>query len=225
MDRTVQDALVLRIDGGQPICAETVLELGNWCERAEDAGPGAVAVVTVAGTPGPNWTDGLTIGLVSKWERSVRRLERLPLPTIGVAVGDCGGTALDAYLATDYRIADRSLRLHLPAAADGSWPGMALYRLANRGGSGAAIRRAALFGKPLDAQDAVALQLIDEVAVDVSDALTAAIALAASVGEGHAIRRRLMLDAIYIGFEEALGTHLAACDRSLRMSQAQEEPS
>ncbi len=57
--------------------------------------------------PGRARPDDLTVALVSKWERALRRLERLPAVTIAVADGDCGGPALDALLATDYRIGRR----------------------------------------------------------------------------------------------------------------------
>jgi isomerase DpgB len=42
-------------------------------------------------------------------------------------------------------------------------------------------------------------------------ALTAGVA-----GEELAIRRQLLLDAGHTRFEDALGSHLAACDRALR---------
>ena len=34
------------------------------------------------------------------------------------------------------------------------------------------------------------------------------------------LRRRLLLDAGYTSFEDALGAHLAACDRALRLAAA-----
>lgn len=102
-------------------------------------------------------------------------------------------------------------------AAGGTWPGMSLYRLSRQGGRNAAIRRAVLLGVPIEAPDALALQLVDEVTDDAQASLAMATDLAAEVtGPEAAIRRRLFFEAPTIGFDEALGAHLAACDRTLR---------
>ena len=179
-------------------------------------------IVRVSGAPRGPWARDLNVALVSKWERGLRRLERLPAATIAVADGDCGGAALDALLATDYRIAAASARLLVPIAGGATWPGMALYRLASQAGA-AAIRRAVLFGAPIGAAAALALHLVDEVADDLAAALAATAELAASRSSGPelAIRRQLMLDAATTSFEDALGAHLAACDRVLRRAAAE----
>ncbi|MDH6521531.1 isomerase DpgB [Streptomyces sp. SAI-135] len=219
----MNDHLRLRIDGGRPMSAETVAAVGAVCDAAEDGGARGPVVLELTGSPaGPGWTDGLTVGLVSKWERALRRLERLPEVTIAIADGACGGTALDALLTTDLRVATRSLRLRLPALDGTTWPGMALHRLAQQTRGIASIRRAALFGTPIDASEALTLHLIDEVADDAAGAAAAATGLAAGVnGAEMAIRRQLLLDAHAVPFEEALGAHLAACDRALRRTAAE----
>ncbi|RKT19027.1 (3,5-dihydroxycyclohex-3-enyl)acetyl-CoA dehydratase subunit B [Streptomyces sp. 1114.5] len=226
-DATATDVVTLAIDGTQPLSAASVAAVAQACDRVQH-GPGARLVLRVAGTPGPGWTDGLTVGLVSKWERGLRLLERLPALTVAVADGDCGGTALDALLAADYRIATTTARLVMPVTtggASGTWPGMALYRLARQGAGVATVRRALLFGEPIDAFRARSVQLVDEVSDDVPGALSAALGrLGASTGTPAgrlcgaelAIRRQLMFDAGTVSFEEALGVHLAACDRVLR---------
>jgi isomerase DpgB len=69
------------------------------------------------------------------------------------------------------------------------------------------------------AADAVAMHLIDELTIDTPGALAAAEDLARAVpGVELAIRRQLMQDAPAVSFEDALGAHLAACDRALRRS-------
>jgi isomerase DpgB len=212
--------LSIRIDGARPPAAATVARLDALCGRAEDLDPaGGVAVVWLTGAPDPSWTLGLAVALVNKWERALRRLERLDLPTLAVATGDCGGTALEALLATDYRIADSTLRLLLPADPSGIWPGMALYRMTNQIGV-AAARRAVMRGAAIPAAAALELQLVDEVVDDPRAALPAAINLIGGAGGtgsgGTAMRRQLILDAPTTTFENALGSHLAACDRVLR---------
>ena len=210
--------LAIRIDGRQPLSAASVAAIAALCDSAEDGDDPRTVVVHVSGAPDRSWTRDLSVALVSKWERGLRRLERLPAATIGVASGDCGGPALDALLATDYRIADTSLRLVVPVTAGATWPGMALYRMSRQAG-GTAIRRALLLGVPVEAAQALALHLVDELTDDAESALAAASGLAgAFAGAEVAIRRQLMLEALSVSFEDALGRHLAACDRALRQT-------
>jgi isomerase DpgB len=214
--------LTLRIDGGRAPTAESVAELAALCSRVEDRSATrpeteVCALLQVAGVPGPGWSDSLSVALVSKWERELRRLERLPAVTIAVADGDCGGPALDALLAADYRIMPAGARLVMPVVAGVTWPGMALYRLARQAARAPLARRALLFGTPIGATEAQAMGIIDDVAANASLALEEAIVVArAAPGAELAIRRQLMLEAMTTTFEDALGTHLAACDRALR---------
>ncbi|MEY9849476.1 enoyl-CoA-hydratase DpgB [Streptacidiphilus sp. MAP5-3] len=211
----------LVIDGAKPLTLATVAAVTAVCDRVEErAGSGRV-VLRLGGVPGGTWAADLTVSLVSKWERALRRLERLPAATIAIADGDCGGTALDAMLAADYRIATTSVRLVVPVGGGATWPGMALYRISQHGATAAAIRRAVLFGTPVDAGDALALHLLDELTEDVTEALaTVALRAGGISGTELAIRRQLMADAATTSFEEALGVHLAAVDRTLRRAVA-----
>jgi isomerase DpgB len=214
--------LVIGIDGRQHLSAELVMAIGTICDRAEDRGDHCAVIVHVSGAPVTLRGHDPGVALVSRWERGLRRLERLPAATIAVATGDCGGLALDALLACDYRIADVSVRLLVPVQAGATWPGMALYRLAQQA-SITAVRRAVLLGVPIGVSQALTLQLIDELTDDVPGAEAAAAALAAAFsGPELAIRRQLMLDASTVTFEEALGRHLAACDRELRRLSARQ---
>jgi isomerase DpgB len=212
--------LTLRIDGSRPLTAESVAELGALCGRAEDGDANRVVILRVSGVPGPGWSSDLAVALVSKWERGLRRLERLPAFTIAVADDDCGGSALDALLAADYRIMTAGALLVLPVVAGATWPGMALYRLTRQAAGAALARRAVLFGEPIGAAEAQATGVIDDVASDAALALGKAMEVAgmasAAPGAELAIRRQLMLEATTTTFEDALGPHLAACDRALR---------
>jgi isomerase DpgB len=207
--------LVLRIDGSRPLTAEAVTELGSLCKRA--GGASGFVILQVSGVPGPGWSDDLSVSVVSKWERELRRLERLPAVTIAVADDDCGGPALDALLVADYRIMPAGARLVVPVVAGATWPGMALYRLARQAAGAALARRAVLFGTPIGAAEAQAIGVVDEVTVNAALALEYAMEVAgAALGTELAIRRQLILEAINTTFEDALGVHLAACDRALR---------
>lgn len=215
------DHVLLRIDGRRALSAETVAAVAAACDQAEDQGGRAKLIVQVSGEPEQPRARDLTVSLVNKWEQVLRRMERLPAATIAVASGDCGGLALDAFLAADYRIATRSTRLMVPVEDGATWPGMALFRLAKHGANAAVIRRAVLFGTPVEAADGLALNLVDEVVDDPAKAVAVAVERSGVIaGTELAIRRQLLLDAPTTSFEEALGVHLAACDRALRRAAA-----
>ncbi|MEO3811633.1 enoyl-CoA-hydratase DpgB [Sphaerisporangium sp. B11E5] len=209
---------VLRIDGAEPLSAASVEAVLALCDAAEDHhGPG-VAALRVCGAPDASFPRELSVGLVSKWERAVRRLERLPMLTVAVASGDCGGAALDVLTAADVRVAVTGTRLLIASDGEAAWPGMALHRLAQQAGT-AWTRKAVLLGAPIEAEEALALHLIDTV-VDDPAATLAAFAGRAYAGTELAIRRQLIVDAGTTTFEDALGAHLAACDRALRRGAA-----
>lgn len=218
---TAEARIALRVDGSGPVTAETIAAVRAVCERVEDGSVDGPVLVHVAGAPGRDWADGLALALVNKWERELRRFECLPVGTVAIAEGECGGPALDALLATDYRIAAGPVRLTLSAASGAVWPGMALYRLVHQAASPAAVRRAVLFGTPLDTAAALSAQLVDEAAADLDAAVIAAKVLAGELsGAELAVRRRLLFEAGSAAFDEALGAHLAACDRMLRRVSA-----
>jgi (S)-3,5-dihydroxyphenylglycine transaminase len=204
--------LVIWVDGRQPPSSEAIADIDAACCAAEDRDEYGRVIVHVSGTPRRSWAGELTLARVSRWERALRRLERLPVTTIGVASGDCGGIALDALLATDYRIGTPSVQLLLPVEAGAIWPGLALYRLVQQAGA-AAVRRTVLLGAPIGGPSALALNLIDELTDNIAIAVEAVPSVS---GPEIAIRRRLMLDAGVVEFDDAFGAHLAACDRILR---------
>ena len=214
------DDLVLRVDGSRPVSPSDVEAVLRLCDRAEDGYGAGVLIAYVSGVPLPGWTQTLSVGLMTKWERAVRRLERLGLTTVAVAAGDTGGTALDVLLATDFRIAVAKARLVVSSDGEATWPGMSLYRLARQSAAGG-LRRAALLGTPIEADQALAAGLVD-VVVDEPEGVLAEVAAASATCTGTelAIRRQLLFDAAHHSFEEALGAHLAAGDRALRRTTA-----
>ncbi|MEO3874990.1 enoyl-CoA-hydratase DpgB [Nonomuraea sp. B12E4] len=208
----------MTISGAEPLSAATVEAIGALVAEAERQEGGTVAI-RVSGAPRGAWTRELNVSLVTRWERMLRRLERLPVTTVALASGDCGGAALDVLLTTDVRIGETGVRLLIAGDGEATWPGMALYRLAQQAGV-ARTRRAALFGRPITAAEALELGLLDEVTEDPQEALAAAGRGAGPLaGSELAIRRRLMFDATTTVFEDALGAHLAACDRALRRTE------
>ncbi|MEU5002613.1 enoyl-CoA-hydratase DpgB [Streptomyces sp. NPDC021622] len=216
----IDDDLAIGIDGSQPWSPETIAALAAVCDRAEDRGGPGIVTIHVSGAPDDSWSRTMSVPLVNKWERALRRLERLSMTTVAVASGDCGGPALDALLATDYRIAEPTVRLVVPVSDGATWPGMAVYRLSQQAGV-ARVRRAVLFGIAIEADEALDLHLVDQLADEPRTVLAQSPELLDTLSRPElAIRRQLMFDAATTSFEEALGSHLAACDRQLRHSAA-----
>ena len=211
---------LLRIDGRQPIDAELTARLEQACDLAEvPDGPGRL-LICATGTPEQAWTDKLTVTVVNRWERAVRRLERIAATTTAIADGPCGGAALDVLLASDVRIGTSGASLQVPIHDGATWPGMTIFRLVRQGANAGPVRRAALFGEPIGALEALALNLLDEVTEDSDAALASALAIQPLAGTEVALRRQLIAEAATVPFEEALGAHLAACDRELRRLSA-----
>jgi len=203
----------LEIDAREPLSPEVIARVAAACDRVEDEGGMLRVHLRDRGV----FVKEPEVGVhtVNQWERALRRLERLPAPTLGVVHGYCAGLALEVLLATDYRIAASDARLRVPALPGGTWPGMALYRLANQIGV-AQVRRLALFGAEIHAHRAAELGLVDEVGGLAELTRTALNVLGGVSGKELAVRRRLLLDATTTSYEDALGAHLAACDRAVR---------
>lgn len=218
----------LTVSSGEPLSADLTARLTRCCEEAEDGRTApAVTIRLTAPEPdrraGAHWPGEVTSAAVNRWERAVRRLERLPVATVAVVEGDCRGPALEVLLATDYRLGRDGATIAFPSIGDRPWPGTALYRLTQQLGVGRA-RSAVLFGVDLPMRRALEWGLIDELFESDGTAVASAMIerLAPEQGRELAIRRRLMFDAAATGFEHALGAHLAACDRELRRERPAE---
>lgn len=215
----VADQVRLSVGGSDVLCASLVDAVESVCRTVETARRGVV-VVQISDTgadaePVP-WPYDVDIHTVNKWERALRRFERLPAATLSVVDGPCRGPALDLVLTTDYRVASPAASFSVPVAGGGTWPGPALYRLVNQVGV-ARARPIALFGAELSADRAAEWGLVDALADDTDDRVVKAIGDLATVdGAEVAVRRQLLVEAASSRFEDALGVHLAACDRALR---------
>jgi isomerase DpgB len=212
---------VLHVDGGQELSADLVRTVAGFCDAVE-AGGSESAVVCLTGAPTEKAVGAVAdVTAVSKWEQAVRRFERLPVPTVAMAEGECGGAALDLLLAADMRIASPDLRLLPSVYEQATWPGTSSFRLVQQLGL-AKARGAVLFGAPIPAAQALELGLVDWVSAEPEGTLQEALRLLSRFsGSELAIRRRLAFDAQCMSFEDALGQHLAACDRALRRGRAE----
>ncbi|MFE9454370.1 enoyl-CoA-hydratase DpgB [Streptomyces sp. NPDC006739] len=218
-DLTDSFELTLRVDPKAPL-GELTASLNAICDRAEeDPQRGAGVVVIGLGTIPPDdrcWPVGVETQQVSRWEKAVCRLERLTTVSVAVAESTCGGPALDLLLASDYRIATPDVRLLLPVSEGRLWPGMGVHRLVNQVGVTAG-RQLLMWGAELTARRAQQLNLVDEITTAPSEAVrSAALLLGRAAGRDLAVLRQLILEAPTSTYEEALGVHLAACDREIR---------
>lgn len=208
----------LWVDSGQPLTQELIASVNRVCDRLEDARDNRVAVFElVSGTSEPTaWPGEVGIHSVNRWERAVRRLERLDAPTVAVIQGTCSGAALELMLAIDYRIATPSSQFEFERQSGIVWPSMTLYRLVQQTGL-ARARKLALFGGVLTASEAQAFNLVDEVAEEPGETLTWTLDRLATMSSSEVrIRRQLVLEASTVSYEDAIGVHLSACDRALR---------
>jgi isomerase DpgB len=217
-DTATGQEIVARIGADLSLTALTAL-VDETCRRAEERHEPTTVVLELGHTTAEKrgWPGGsVVVREVSRWEKALRRLERLGAVTISTLTGTCGGPALDVLLATDRRICARGAHLLFPINQGQFWPGMSLYRLTNHVGR-AHARRMILWGSEITAEQALAAGLVDEITADVSYAVRSlAVLMSRESAVDLAIRRQLLLEASESSYEDALGAHLAACDRELR---------
>ena len=208
-----------------PVLAELTGALDDACRGVER---GLTRTMLVIQSGGPNGCAPVpmptTVAEVTRWERALRRTERLPGLTVIIADGPCRGPTFDLLLVADLRLVTRSLAAGLAFGADGALPGMALYRLVQQIGA-AQARRLAMSDDPLDAERCHALGLADEI-IDDFDAGHARLLMLRGrlCGADWPTRRRLLLEAATSSYDEALGAHLAAYHRALRIADGAQEP-
>ena len=210
----------LLLDSGRPLTQELIATVNRTCDRVEDATADGVVVFELVGDmadPGAPWPGEVGVQSVNRWERAVRRVEQLDASTIAIVEGACCGSALELLLATDYRIARPNSRFSVARREGVVWPSMSLHRLVQQIGLTPA-RRLALFGGETDAEQAQRCGVVDEVAEDPAGALARVLeTLVPLVSSEVRVRRQLLHEATATSYEEAIGVHLAACDRTLRL--------
>jgi isomerase DpgB len=213
--------LMVKVDAARPL-SELTNAMTAICDQVESRGERSVVVLRLGSTSTERreWPGDVPIQAVNRWERAVRRLERLAAASIAVADGTCGGPALDLMLATDYRIGTPDLRILLPVNDGHFWPGMSLFRLVHHVGL-ARARQIVLWGTEISLAMATDLGLIDQVNDDVDEAVRTSTVLLGRISDRETtIRRQLLSEAGAVEYDDAVGVHLAACDRELRRLRA-----
>jgi isomerase DpgB len=216
-----RDVIPVEFDLSRPLSADLVEGLNKACARVVDS-PTPVLLLRLTGaSPRPaGWPGPADVYLVNKWEGALRRLERLSAFTVGVLDGHCTQGALELLLVTDKRVASAHSTIAPSGRGHGMWPGVGLHRLVHQIGL-AEARRLTLLPRDLDARALLASGVLDSVEADLDSAIGEITEAMSGVdGAEVAMRRQLLLDAVTVEFEEALGSHLAACDRVLRRAGA-----
>jgi isomerase DpgB len=150
---------------------------------------------------------------VNGWERTLRLIERSPATTVALFGQRIGGCALEIGLACDFRITGPGAQViwHNDGAV---WPGTALFRLVQLIGPAQTIRLT-LLGEPVDASAALVSGLVDLIADDQAAEVETLRAAVAGLDDLRVVRQ-LLREAAHTSYDEALGAHLAACERYLR---------
>jgi isomerase DpgB len=196
--------------------SKTIQQIHEACDAAEDIGQYDALLIHIQGSDRVLTGENMDMPLHSQWERALRRIEMLRVPTVCVVDGACVGLMFEVLLCTDYRIAGTQLLLGLAHVADSLWPSMAIHRLATQLGV-AQARTLVLFDTTVEGDQAIQLGLIQRIAADPTAASSQFLAnLRASGIQDVSVRRQLLLEAQNSSHESALGAHMAACDRALR---------
>lgn len=151
---------------------------------------------------------------IGAWEKALRQLEMGHAFIIFISDSEVFGYAFDLLLISDVRILCPDSRMGFSMRDGASLPRMSLYRLANQVGQ-AHARRLGLAAIVLGADEALQLGLADEISDDLAESLDSALAKFGDAPTSElAIRRRLILEAHALEYDNALGAYLAACARS-----------
>jgi isomerase DpgB len=218
--RTADKPVHLRLSQNRLSLADTIGEISRSCQLAEDSAHCSALVIHIEDSGQDLARCPMSTQQLSQWERALKRLEMVRVPTVCVIDGGCYGLMLELMLCTDHRIATPELRIGLSHAGDTLWPSMAIYRLSAQLGA-AQVRSLVLFGTPLSAPQALRLGLVNSIETDPEQACATFVAgLAHARVQDLSVRRHLLLDSASSTYEDMLGSNMAACDRALRRQAA-----
>jgi isomerase DpgB len=210
---------LVSLSAASPVSATLVSALTDACNAVEDSEEEAALVVYLrgnsAGSADISWAgDNASVQLATSWERTLRRLEQLPCPIMAAADGICGAAALEILLCCDYRVATPNTCIRRDAASL-AWPGMLVYRMAKELGA-ARARSLLLRSEDISASDARAVGLLDAITADLGQQLTVHVSQMRNPSVIPTFRR-LLSESFSMTYEDALGIHLAACERFIRV--------
>lgn len=214
-------AIRLTLTSPSELSSDLILKITTALDHAEDAGPSAHVEIEIRGddhfASPMMWPGKTDVTTINKWEQLLRRIERMQNLSAVSVHGHCTVEALEMLMVADYRCMASESAIHLSVKGHEVWPGMALYRLSNQIGYGKA-RRSILFGGVITGEQLHRWEVVDTLSA--ADAPFEAREWRVVAGDPGDLpmRRRLLLDAVDLSYDEAFGAHLAACDRTLKRS-------
>ena len=140
-----------------------------------------------------DWDDQQIVRYSQRGRAVLARLSRCPFPTVALIENDCLGSALELTLWTDYRLAVDGALVGLPQVTIGLTPGWGGTSLLPRIVGLEAATDLITSGRSIDTQQALDVELIDEVC-DAEAILERALALIDRVGVSKAfVKKRKLL--------------------------------
>ncbi|MBT1672832.1 hypothetical protein KK106_08260 [Curtobacterium flaccumfaciens pv. flaccumfaciens] len=169
------------------------------------------------------WPTAADVRLVTRWEKLLAKIRSSTVMHLHVVEGQVTGPALDLFMAADVRIASPSAEIFLPMNDGNVWPGIGIHHLAREVG-GHAASRAVLWQASLSLSSGDLSSLVDFVSESPWE-MAAQVSANLSVLDAAELqlRRNLLADAQQMTFSQAVGVHLASCERELRRMRASEE--
>ncbi len=194
------------------------LELGEVIEKIKIESETQAVIITGAGekafASGADINEIITLNILSGWKTSryhqsiLNQLERLGKPTIAAINGYCLGGGLELAMACTLRIASDKARLGLPEGSLGLTPAYGgtqrLTRLVGRGKAAEMI----LTAKPIDAQEAFRIGLVNHV-VSAEELIPKAREMAESILENGPTAIRVAMELILRGMDMSLDDSIA----------------
>jgi isomerase DpgB len=215
-------AVRLTLTSPSELSFDLILKIASALDHAEDAGPSAYVEIEIRGADhfvNPAlWPGKTDVTTINKWEQLLRRIERMQTLSAVSIKGHCTAEALELLMVADYRCMVSESAVHLSTKGHDVWPGMMLYRLSNQIGYGKA-RRPILFGGMLTGEQLHQWGVVDTMTTTDAPFDVREWCIATTNPGDLPMRRRLLLDAVDLSYDEAFGAHLAACDRTLKRSE------
>jgi isomerase DpgB len=209
---TERPVVLVEIDGAGLLTRRLTDQIVDAMDRLEDLGPHAVALFHVQGSVNPE----ACVDAVNKWERALSRVEAVRATTITFVERWCSGIALEILLVSDRRLAGPDFSMRCVGIGADLWPGMGLYRLSRQIGE-SRTRQFFLHAADVSADRCLDLAIVDEIVSESGNGTpVTAHASRYATFEDLPVWRRLLQESTSTPFNDALGAHLAACDRALR---------
>ncbi len=130
-----------------------------------------------------------------------RQFQHLPQPVVAALHGQVMGAGLELALACDLRVADRAARLGLPEVGLGLFPACGGTQRLPRLIGAARAKELLLLGRPVDAEEALRLGLVNRV-VPEGTARAAALELARTIADLPGLAVRAIKEAVDGGLED-----------------------